>query len=214
MGYIYCIENLINHKKYVGKTCFTIQKRWERHVIDARKGQSQNRPLYKAFNKYGIENFQIFQLEECDNNILNEREQYWIQELHTFHTGYNATLGGEGGKIFEITYNELWNFYKAHKIPKEIAAYYGCSTDLITDYSKEYGIHWHGHTQRHDIDCYLNNQYVRSFFSAGEAASWIISEGLSNAQIDSISVNIMRCCKGTRLSCYGFSWTFKDIPVV
>lgn len=29
MAYIYKIENLINHKLYIGKTLFTIERRWE-----------------------------------------------------------------------------------------------------------------------------------------------------------------------------------------
>lgn len=29
--------------------------------------QAQHRPLYRAFNKYGIENFIIYKLEECAN---------------------------------------------------------------------------------------------------------------------------------------------------
>jgi len=56
--------------------------------------------LYKAFNKYGIENFSIAKIEECPDEALFEREKYWIKELNTYHFGYNATLGGEGTTLY------------------------------------------------------------------------------------------------------------------
>ena len=51
-------------------------------------------------NKYGLENdFEnfIFEIiEECDYEILDEREKYWIQTLNTLEpNGYNICLGGK-----------------------------------------------------------------------------------------------------------------------
>ena len=48
---IYKIENLINHKVYIGQSK-DINKRWSRH-----RTNEHNIHLRRAFEKYGIENF-------------------------------------------------------------------------------------------------------------------------------------------------------------
>jgi group I intron endonuclease len=66
MAYIYMITNEINGKVYVGKTEESIQKRFVEHCADSKKERNKNRPLYRAMNKYGVENFTIHLLEETD----------------------------------------------------------------------------------------------------------------------------------------------------
>ena len=92
MAYIYKITNDINDKVYVGKTEFSIEKRFKEHCRDAFKERNEKRPLYSAIKKYGVEHFHIELVEETDNP--NEREIYWIEVLEGYTKGYNATLGG------------------------------------------------------------------------------------------------------------------------
>lgn len=37
-GYIYMIENNINHKKYIGQTKTPLEVRWNKHKRNAKKG--------------------------------------------------------------------------------------------------------------------------------------------------------------------------------
>ena len=90
---IYCIENLINGKRYVGQS-IDVYRRWSSHRNES--VVSRDYFLYQAFRKYGIENFCFFILEECNEEALNEREIYWIKQFDTFNNGYNMTLGGAG----------------------------------------------------------------------------------------------------------------------
>ena len=88
MAYIYKITNDINGKIYIGKTEFSIEKRFNEHCKDAFKPRKEKRPLYSAIQKYGVEHFHITLIEETDNP--NEREIYWIEKLQSFKYGYNA----------------------------------------------------------------------------------------------------------------------------
>ena len=95
MGYIYKITNNINGKCYIGKTERTIKIRWSEHTRLSRF--KLDLPLYRALSKYGVNNFSVEEVENCDNSILDEREIYWIDYFDAYKTGYNCTGGGEGG---------------------------------------------------------------------------------------------------------------------
>lgn len=95
MGYIYKITNNINGKCYIGKTERTINIRWSEHIRLSRL--KLDLPLYRAFSKYGIDNFSIEEIEQCDSDKIDEREIYWIDYFNSYRKGYNCTAGGEGG---------------------------------------------------------------------------------------------------------------------
>lgn len=56
-GYIYIIKNDINNNVYIGKTVQDITKRFNKHKNDMYRAKYEKRPLYSAFNKYGVEHF-------------------------------------------------------------------------------------------------------------------------------------------------------------
>lgn len=57
VGYIYIIKNDINDHVYIGKTIQNINKRFAQHKKDMNRTNFEKRPLYAAFQKYGIEHF-------------------------------------------------------------------------------------------------------------------------------------------------------------
>ena len=107
MGYIYKITNQINQKIYIGLTRETIEERWKSHIKKAK--QYPNRYLYNAMNCYGYENFVIEPIEECSNDILDEREIYWISYFNSTNPdiGYNLTEGGGGGNTWALNPHKL-----------------------------------------------------------------------------------------------------------
>ena len=90
MGVIYKTTNLINNKIYIGKRIFTPDKFFRN------KYYGSGKLLKNAINKYGLDNFKRDILEEVDNELLEEREIYWIKMYgsNNLEIGYNLTIGG------------------------------------------------------------------------------------------------------------------------
>ena len=96
---IYCIENTLNHNKYIGLST-QIEIRWQNHKRLLKRGKHENAHLQNAYNKYG-DVFIFYVIEECEQEELNEREKYWIKFYDTKNHGYNESEGGGG--IFNPT---------------------------------------------------------------------------------------------------------------
>lgn len=88
---IYKITNMYNGKIYIGQS-IDIKARWRNH-----RNSTSDYALYRAFRKYGIDNFKFEVIEECNVDQLNERECYWINYYDSYFNGYNETLGGNNG---------------------------------------------------------------------------------------------------------------------
>lgn len=90
MEYIYMIENLVNHRKYIGRTS-KFQNRIKLHKNNLIANRHPNKLLQEDFNNYGIDNFifSILEQKECLGRTNLERE--WILKFKTYDTryGYN-----------------------------------------------------------------------------------------------------------------------------
>lgn len=93
---IYCIENIINNKKYIGQSV-NINQRWSKHICELKNGNHDNDYLQKSWNKYGEEHFKFYILESCEKDLLDERETYYIDFYNTMdrNYGYNLKSGGQ-----------------------------------------------------------------------------------------------------------------------
>jgi group I intron endonuclease len=94
-GYIYKIKNIVNNKEYVGCTITSLKKRFEEHAWRCLKTDI-NTKFCNSVRKYGVENFKIDLIEECDVANIYEREKHYIKEYNTYNIGLNSTYGGEG----------------------------------------------------------------------------------------------------------------------
>lgn len=216
MPYIYKITNNINGKIYIGKTNFTIEKRWKEHCSDYKKETFEKRPLYSAMKKYGIENFSIEEIEQIETpEFAAEREKYWIEYFGSFKNGYNATIGGDG-KTY-IDYDLVVATYKQLKNQKLVAEKLKISADSVHDIlkMKEEKIYSTKEiTQvnpRKCVDMFdLSNNYLQSFTSIWSAAKFMVENKLTNCKISTIRQHISEVCKGRRKTASKYIWRFSN----
>ena len=208
MAYIYQITNQINGKIYIGKTEFSIEKRWQEHCKDAFTQKKEKRPLYAAMRKYGIENFKIQIIEETE--IPEERETFWIEHFGSFKWGYNATKGGDGRKY--IDYDLVVATYKELKNTIEVAKQLNISVDSVRKILKEKKIEVLSSEEVNQnklgkiINQYdLKGNFIKSFPSAKSAAE---SLGKITTTSKGASSHISDACKGKRKTAYGYIWKF------
>ena len=91
-GRIYCIENKINHKKYIGLTTRSIKERFSEHC-------KADTVIGEAIRKYGVDNFMCYEVDKAQSkNELSELEIHYIHHFGTLKNGYNCTIGGDGVK--------------------------------------------------------------------------------------------------------------------
>ena len=96
---VYKITNKINGKKYIGKTEYSLEHRWNRHLSSARNGSKFR--FHSAIRKYGEDCWDLSVIETYqteDENFINEKETHFIKLFESdTKEGYNATSGGTGG---------------------------------------------------------------------------------------------------------------------
>lgn len=230
MAYIYKIINNINKKVYIGQTKRTIEIRWKQHL---REYKDKDYALYKAMRKYGIENFTIEVIENCSEEELNEKEEFYIRKYNSHinfekSNGYNMTLGGqniiETLKIpvyyinldnFEIKYYD--SISEAHR---DTNISFSCIKNEIDsdikilkrDYifmSKE------KYEKIKDIKQYIYKKYNYIVQLSLDGTTIINIHRPSNKiLIDSTNLQTaIICCKDDKLKTYnGFQWCFyKDL---
>jgi group I intron endonuclease len=105
---IYKIENLVNHKIYIGQSK-NIHNRMLQHKNELKHRKHINTHLQKAVDKYGLDNFIFEVIEKCPISLLDEKEVYWIEKLKSADRqyGYNSSLGGQAHRLVSDSTRKL-----------------------------------------------------------------------------------------------------------
>ena len=206
---IYKITNKVNNKIYIGQS-INIEQRFYTHCSDAINRQDNNY-FHNAIRKYGKENFYIEIIEECLEEELNEKEQFWISQYNSTDKkiGYNSSIGGEGNRQFSIQQMQL--LWSSGKSTKEISEILGCSRSTVAfnlkgyqDFSQknsyERGMKYADNPQ-HKKMVYqydLNGNFIQEFESFS-AAGLAVNKNKQSGSMIKKSIK-------KKTSAYGFQW--------
>lgn len=170
---IYFFKNKINNKYYIGQS-IKIRKRVLHHLSNYNTDRYNN-AIYKAFKKYGFENFEFGILDTFRDSLsketkykLDELEKIYIQKYNSYgKTGYNETLGGDAGILgYKMTENQKEKISKASKFnnttAKKIYMYnvkdkYYITACSIRDAAKITGIYYT------NISRVANKKYIKNY---------------------------------------------------
>lgn len=189
MGYIYKITNTINNKIYIGQTIKTIEKRFQQHKNNSNKEYFSQIVLYKAFRKYGIENFKCELVEEVDNKFLDEREKYWINYYDSYLNGYNSTLGGRIVQLYNWDVDEIIDLYHQLKSARKVAKKLGCDHNTIDNLLNANNVRRYTLAEQLGRPiCLKSEKEELHFQNPKEAAIWLIE----NNRVKSKNIRCVR----------------------
>lgn len=211
---IYCIENLVNGKRYIGQSN-DIEYRWKRHKYELNRGCHDNDYLQKAWDKYGCDNFNFYIIELCDIEKLNELEVYYIDFYCTLDrsNGYNLTSGGGANKYYSKEVCEkISNALVGHAVSLETRIKLSKNhADVSRENHPMFG---RKHSEeakekmrqagigrpspRKNLTPVLCVELDTVFDNATEAGKVL--------HLDSSA--ILKCCRGERKTCGGYGWNF------
>lgn len=192
IGYIYKITNLINQKVYIGQTSKPYNTRWNEHKSYAfnENKESYNYPLYKAFRKYGIENFKFEVVEECEIKDLDDKEIFYIEKYSSSNNkyGYNQSLGGKGFRLHNLNEEFVVEKYKELGTILDVCNFFNCTHNVIDSILIKHNVNVksaieHQKEKGNKIFQYdLNGNLINTFNSRVEVGEWLVKNNFNNGK--------------------------------
>ena len=98
-GYMKGIYKItINNKIYIGKDSrIDLNKRFRAHLLLLEKGKHYNTYMQNSYNKNNNLTYDVLEVGTFTDKELSDLEKEYILGYDSFNSGFNLTLGGDGG---------------------------------------------------------------------------------------------------------------------
>lgn len=171
---IYKIENIINSKIYIGSSV-NLDNREYKHFWMLARNNHDNEYLQHSYNKYGKDSFKFDIIEECDENILIEKENHYIDiyKSNILEFGYNMAKVNE---FRRNTYND--------EVKIKLSKYNLTKNNNFTIFSL--------------INIESGNELI--FENLVDGANYLINKGFAKGKQRNVRMCISNCLRGIKLN--------------
>ena len=139
---IYKITNDYNDEIYVGSTCDTLVKRFNRHKKSSKEEAKNKSPFYTLVNEIGFDRFRIQLIcnYPCEDKYqLRQKEGEYIRQMGTLNKrieGRTKLQYYDENKVQIQTANKIYRIEKKEKLMQ----YRQLNKDKLNEYNKQYRI--------------------------------------------------------------------------
>ena len=184
---IYKIQNNIDQKVYIGSSV-NLDYRRTKHFWMLKKGIHDNDYLQNSFNKNGETSFIFEVLENCDEEMLIDRENFYIEKFNSNNSSFGYNLARVSDSRKNILNTEVKIKLSKHNLTKN---------NNFTKYSLTNII----------------SEETLIFDNLVDGANYLVSNGFSKGNPKHIRMKISNCLRGIpvnngngksiRKTCYG-----------
>lgn len=192
--------------KYCSVECYHIDTKGNRpSLLQLIRDFQELRSFIQVGKKYGVSDnavrkwcklYQIpchtKELQECINSFNNPEyipKEYVKKERK------------------QLDHQKIINDYNSGMNTSEIARINNCDSTSVRNVLNRAGIMLRS-SYAEVIQC-DGDKEIQTFSSTGEAAKWLIENGITSAKIESIRKAIRACCQGKRKIAYSYNWKYK-----
>ena len=117
------------------------------------------------------------------NNLLDEREKYWIEYYDSYFNGYNSTLGGRATPLYNWDVDDIIEKYLVLKSARKVAKVLGCDHSSIDKILNANNVPRFTLAQQNSspVVCIKDNETLY-FETTTAAAEYFIKTGMSKRE--------------------------------
>ena len=116
---IYKIESIKHPNKFYIGSAKHITERWRNHIYKLKKNKHHSFLLQEHYNVYGKEDLKFSIVEECDKDVLFEKETKYLKELNPFFNIYKTAGSPKNYKLSEEHKRKIGKSRKGKKHSEE-----------------------------------------------------------------------------------------------